>query len=148
MKIEGPKGPQGAGGARKAGAAAQPLDAAMFRGLMAATDVDDTAAMHAPKTIAQLDSLLALQALEDPTARATRRRMVKRSDDVLVALDRIRMGMLNGTMTVGDMINIADVVATHRERVQDPEMTALLDEIDLRAQVEIAKLRCALDAQA
>ena len=54
------------------------------------------------------------------------------------------MGLLTGTLTVGDIINVADVVASHREKVVDPQLTSLLDEIDLRAQVEIAKVSAAL----
>jgi hypothetical protein len=32
-------------------------------------------------------------------------------------------------------------VASHREKIDDPRLVAILDEIDLRAQVEIAKAR-------
>lgn len=144
MKIEGPKGPSSAGNVKKSGGVS-PFDAATFRGLMATGETENAAPTHAAQNIAQLDVLLAVQGAEDPGARAARRRMTRRSDDVLGALDCIRIGMLSGTMTVGDMINVADVVASHRERVLDPELTALMDEIDLRAQVEIAKMRCALD---
>lgn len=144
MKIEGPKGPNSTSGARKAGGVSS-ADAATFRGLMATDDAEIAAPAHAAQNITQLDALLALQGAEDPTARAARRRMTRRSDEVLHALDRIRLGMLTGTMSVGDMIDVADVVASHRERVHDPELTALMDEIDLRAQVEIAKMRLTLD---
>jgi hypothetical protein len=44
------------------------------------------------------------------------------------------------------VIDLADVVASHRERVSDPKLTAILDEIDLRAQIEIAKARKALES--
>ena len=43
------------------------------------------------------------------------------------------------------MIDVADVVASHRERIHDPALTAVMDEIDLRAQVELAKMRAALE---
>ena len=55
--------------------------------------------------------------------------------------------MLTGQLTVGHMIDIADVVASHRERINDPTLTSVMDEIDLRAQVELAKMRVALDAR-
>jgi hypothetical protein len=54
--------------------------------------------------------------------------------------------MLTGTLTVGNLLDIADVVASHRERIGDPQLAGLLDEIDLRAQIEIAKMKMALDA--
>ena len=57
---------------------------------------------------------------------------------------KVRVALLTGSLTVGHVIDIADVVAAHREKITDPEMSALLDEIDLRAQVEIAKMRVSL----
>lgn len=99
------------------------------------------------QSIAKVDALLAVQGAEDPTARASKQRMRRRSMTVLDELDKIRMAMLNGSLTVGHMIDIADVVASHRERVDDPSLTAIMDEIDLRAQVELAKMRVAMDAK-
>jgi len=76
---------------------------------------------------------------------ATRRKMVVRGDKILRQLDHLRLAMLTGNMSLGDMLDIADVVASHREDVTDAKMTAVLDEIDLRAQIEIAKMRKAMD---
>mgnify|MGYP000471717434 FL=1 len=97
------------------------------------------------QSITNVDALLAIQAAEDPTAGKSRRKMQQRANTILDELEDLRMAMLNGTMTVGHMINIADVVAEHRENVHDPSLTALMDEIDLRAQVELAKMRVVLD---
>ena len=105
-------------------------------------DAEATKAMH---SIAQVDALLSVQEAEDPTAHAAKQRMHRRSTTILGELDNIRMAMLNGNMTVGHMLDIADVVASHREKIADPVMTAIMDEIDLRAQVELAKIRVALD---
>lgn len=102
----------------------------------------------ATQSIAQVDALLAVQATEDPTERASRGRMHQRSQTVLDELEKIRMAMLSGSLTVGHMIDVADVVASHREKITDPALTAIMDEIDLRAQVELAKMRVAMDAAA
>ena len=104
-------------------------------------------ATNTTQSIAKVDALLAVQAADDPTARAAKQRARKRSMSVLDELDKIRMAMLNGSLTVGHMIDIADVVASHREKVDDPTLTSIMDEIDLRAQVELAKLRVAMDAE-
>lgn len=106
-------------------------------------------AAPAPQTrsIAKVDALLAVQATEDPMAGAARKRMRQRANSILDELDKLRMAMLSGNMTVGQMVDIADVVAAHRENVSDPALTAIMDEIDLRAQVELAKMRKSLDAQ-
>lgn len=144
MKVEGPRGPQQSGKTGKAGSVS-PGDASAFRGLMGTDEAFETAPATTTQQIAALDVLLAVQGVEDPLAKAARKRATLRSSDLLKGLERIRTGMLAGTLTVGHMIDIADVVASHRERIHDPELTGLLDEIDLRAQVEIAKMRRALD---
>ena len=104
----------------------------------------ETSGTSESQSIYNVDALLAVQAAEDPTQKAARKRMQQRASSILDELESIRMGLLTGTLTVGDIINVADVVASHREKVVDPQLTSLLDEIDLRAQVEIAKVSAAL----
>lgn len=103
-----------------------------------------TGATH---SIAHIDALLAAQESESPTERAARRRMHIRAGSILDELEDMRLALLTGRLTVGHVIDIADVVAQHREKIMDPRLTAVLDEIDLRAQIELAKMRMALDAR-
>ncbi len=141
MKIEGPYKPNTTSPSRKSGGSTgHSVDPSLFLGLMGAGEVADFSPSSATKNIAVLDAFLTVQSAEDPTERAARKRMVARADVILATLDDLRMGMLMGTLTVGHMIDVADVVAAHREKIHDPQLTAVLDEIDLRAQVEIAKL--------
>ncbi len=102
--------------------------------------------MSTAQSISQIDALLAVQGAEDPTERAARSRMQARSEKILDELEKVRMAMLSGTLTLGHMVEIADVIASHRERVQDPVLTDIMDEIDLRAQVELAKMKMAIKA--
>lgn len=115
---------------------------------MVTSGTQESAAATTSQSIAKVDSLLAVQATEDPTERAAKKRMRALGSSILHELDKIRMAMLNGSLTVGHMVDIADVVASHREKISDPELTSIMDEIDLRAQVELAKMRMALDKQA
>jgi hypothetical protein len=100
------------------------------------------------QSIVAVDALLAVQGAEDPTERASRGKMRQRAETILDGLDEIRSKMLQGSLTVGDMVGIADVVASHREKISDPKMTDLMDEIDLRAQVELAKMQMAMKTSA
>ena len=109
-----------------------------------ADQAQESAATTTTQSIAQVDALLAVQGTEDPTEREAKQRARQRANTILDELDKIRIAMLNGTLTVGHMVDIADVVASHRENVQDSAMTAIMDEIDVRAQVELAKMRFAL----
>jgi hypothetical protein len=144
MKIEGPGGPQGP--SKTKGKGKTEGSGGRF-GELISGGTQSAAPTQATYSIAQLDSLLALQGAEDPAHGAARKRARQRSNTILTELDKIRMAMLGGTLTVGHMIDVADVVASHREKIMDPAMTAIMDEIDLRAQVELAKMRMALEAQ-
>ena len=144
MKIQGPGKTSGPSKTNKKDKASSSDESF---GDMVSSRVGTRAPTGATKSIAMVDSLLAAQSVEDPTARAAKKRMRSRSMTVLDELEKLRMGMLSGSMTVGHMIDIADVVASHREKISDPSLTAIMDEIDLRAQVELAKMRVAMDRQ-
>ena len=145
MKVRGPGSTQGPAKTKKA-SDAQGSDSS-FGDLM--TGGAEQAATTSPtQSIAQVDALLAIQGAEDPTQGSARKRMRARADSLLGALDKLRDSLLSGNLTVGDMIDVADVVASHREKITDPGLTSIMDEIDLRAQVELAKMRVALDQKA
>lgn len=141
MKVEGPKKSQSASGAKKSsGAGAGSVDFSQY-----IKSGQESSAVSTAMTITNVDSLLAVQAAEDPAGRAARKHMRERSDRIIDGLEKIRLAMLTGNLTVGHMIDIADVVASHREKIQDSRLTDIMDEIDLRAQVELAKMRIALN---
>ena len=145
MKISGPDKTNKTSGAKKTGGASS-SGSTKFSGLLSVDETEETVHTSGAGAIARLDSLLAAQGAEDPAEKASKGRMRKRADSVLRGLDKIRLGILTGNISVGNLIDVADVVASHRERIQDPQLAAILDEIDLRAQIEIAKMRMALDA--
>src|SRR5688572_6830812 len=105
MKVEGPGKTQGAGSTKKSGSVSG-----------ADGSFEDFIA-HAPKqasgaaptrSIARVDALLSVQAAESPTERAARRKMRERGESILKELDRLRHSILTGTMTLGQVIDIAD----------------------------------------
>ncbi len=147
MKIQGPDQTNKAGSSKKSEKTKS--GGGIFSSFLGGSDdAQETTHTAASNTIARVDVLLAAQAAEDPAARASRQKMRRRADTILHELDKIRLGMLTGRLTVGNMIDIADVVASHREKIDDPQLAAILDEVDLRAQIEIAKMRQALDMRA
>lgn len=145
MKIEGPGQSKGISKTdKKAGSAS--AGGASFSSMIS-RGPSQAASSGNMQSIAQIDALLALQGAEDPTARKSKNALKLRANTILDMLDGVRLKMLGGQLTVGDMIDIADVVASHREKISDPVLTDIMDEIDLRAQVEIAKMRVGLEKQ-
>lgn len=142
MKIEGPSKTQKTSkskGTSKSGKANGTFGSMLTEG------TKETSGAGKTQSIAAVDALLAVQAADDKTENAAKGRMKERAADLLAKLDEIRLGLLTGDMNVGHIISIADVVASHREKISDPKLSGVLDEIDLRAQIEIAKMRRAIN---
>lgn len=100
-----------------------------------------TATVTGTAAAGTLDTLLAVQEAESSHERRARAR--RRANDLLEGLDQIRDGLLNGQISPERLDALASMVASHRDEVDDPHLAELLDEIELRVQVELAKLDCA-----
>lgn len=85
-----------------------------------------------------LDALLAVQEAESALERRARAR--RRANDLIEGLDQIRDGLLAGQISPERLDALSAMVATHRDEADDPHLTEILDEIELRVQVELAKL--------
>ena len=86
-----------------------------------------------------VDALLAIQEVEDATTGGRHARAQQWGGEVLDRLEAIRMGLLAGGIPVNELQNIANLVTKQREMVSDPRLQEILDEIELRARVELAK---------
>ena len=95
------------------------------------------ATSSAPK-LNPLDALLSLQEL--PDALAGRRRAVQRGNSLLDRLEDLRLGLLAGIVPRERLHQLAALAQSARDTVDDPRLAELLDHIDLRVAVELAKL--------
>ncbi len=85
-----------------------------------------------------LDALLAIQS-EDDVLTSRRRRQVKRSHDILDALDDIKVSVLSGDLDDEALLRLHGLIALHREDIEDNRLQGVLNEIETRAFVELAK---------
>jgi hypothetical protein len=98
----------------------------------------ETRATLAPKAAANIDALLALQGIEeDPTER--RRRSVQRGKGALDVLDDLKIGLLSGNLDAVTVNRLRDAAANLKSSSGDPGLDAVLSEIELRVEVELAK---------
>lgn len=97
-------------------------------------------AAEAPSSLGGIDALLLVQSVDEGGEREARRKMLRRGEDILDKLEEIRHGLLLGTVPKEKLMDLAQMVRGQRENCQDPRLAALLDEIELRAEVEVAKL--------
>ena len=88
--------------------------------------------------VTSVDSLLALQ--EVPDAMTGRSKGIMRAEDMLDHLDDIRLGLLMGAIPKNKLTSLVQVVRDQRDQVDDSRLATVLDEIEVRAAVELAKL--------
>jgi hypothetical protein len=88
-------------------------------------------------TVNSLDALLALQETLSPLER--RRRAVRRANKILDALDSLKLSMLGGEPTDVDLQSLQTAIKDARAETEDPELEALLEQVETRAAVELAK---------
>ena len=97
----------------------------------------ETRAAMAPKAAANIDALLAMQGIEDPTER--RKRSVQRGRGALDVLDALKIGLLSGNFDTSTVSRLRDAAANLKSSSGDPGLDAVLSEIELRVEVELAK---------
>jgi hypothetical protein len=103
-----------------------------------ASAMPETRASTAPKAAANIDALLALQGIEeDPVER--RRRSVQRGRGALDVLDDLKIGLLSGNFDASTVSRLRDAAANLKSTSGDPGLDAVLSEIELRVEVELAK---------
>jgi hypothetical protein len=85
-----------------------------------------------------IGGLLALQAAGEEIER--RQRAIRRGRGILDGLDRLKLKLLTGNVSAGDLLGIRSALMQQKDQVEDPALHDLLAQIDLRAEVELAKL--------
>lgn len=97
------------------------------------------AAVAPSKALAGLEALFALQ--EVPDATAGRKRALARGHKLLDRLDDLRLGLLLGHIARDKLAELARLAREGSQEVDDPTLREILSEIELRAEVELAKLQ-------
>jgi Class II flagellar assembly regulator len=91
-----------------------------------------------PGPIAALDSILALQDMGD--ASNGRSKGLIHGEQLLEILDSVRDGLLAGGIPRATLNRLAVAVTRRHDTFADPKLQDVLDQIELRAHVELAKL--------
>ena len=132
MRIYGPNGTtlgSPAGPARRTGPTGFSLPDA--------SATSDVRAAAAPRVTSGIDALLAMQGVEDPVER--RKRSVQRGKGALDVLDDLKIGLLSGNFDASTMSRLRAAAANLKSTSGDPGLDAVLSQIELRVEVELAK---------
>ena len=136
MKVTGPGGIGSASGARPArGAGGEGFRIITPEASGGASQASSVSAAHG---VMGVEALLALQDVGGPLER--KRRAVRRAGRILDVLDDLKVALLEGDLSGLDLDRLRRAVRDERDNTDDPNLEAVLDDIELRAAVEVAKL--------
>jgi hypothetical protein len=88
--------------------------------------------------ISGIEALMALQGVEDPAER--KRRSVTRGRHALDALEELKLGVLSGTLDPASLGRLKSAAEGLRDSSGDSNLDGVLAEIELRVEVELAKM--------
>ena len=86
------------------------------------------------------DAIFAAQMVNGEEEREKRRQMLRRGDTLLEKLEEIRDGLLLGYISKDKLIEISRYVRETKINTADEKLSELIGEIELRVEVELAKL--------
>jgi hypothetical protein len=116
-----------------------------FSSLLSLAESDETS--HAAKlsdiaAASPLSGMLALQEVSEEEIR--RKKLIKQGESMLDSLEQLRRKLLLGPLPMDVLHNIRHNLSLQRQSVADPHLIAIMDEIELRTAVELAKLEMAI----
>jgi hypothetical protein len=137
MKVSGTNGVGAAQGPAARGAAPA-ADGFSVSGSEAAAETAASTRVAGALGVNSIDALLTLQEVGGPTER--RRKAVRRAGLILDVLDDLKIGVLEGGIPPATLGRLIEAVRQERARTGDGKLEGVLDEIETRAAVELAKL--------
>jgi hypothetical protein len=141
MRVNGPTSTPPSGPARRAGA----KPAAGFAASGESDETRSAAGLTGAAGVASLGALLALQAADpDPERDATvSGRAARRAGGILDALEALKLALLEGRALNNRLGELAAATARAREATGDARLEAILNDVETRAAVELAKFAAA-----
>ena len=90
--------------------------------------------------VSSLDAIFATQMVDGVEERERRKKMIKRGKNLLDKLDEIRSALLVGYIAKDKLIEISRLVKEQKTMCEDERLLNIIAEIELRVEVELAKL--------
>lgn len=95
--------------------------------------------VHGAASVSGIDAIVALQSVDGPEDR--RRKAVETGGKILDLLDKVKIGLLSGNIRRDDLSRLKKMIEQQQDVLDDPGLSDVLKQIDLRARVEMAKLK-------
>ncbi|MCW5699005.1 MAG: hypothetical protein KIT00_04115 [Rhodospirillales bacterium] len=99
-------------------------------------DHDTASSVHASGSVA---GLLSVQEAANATDEKSRRRVVQHGENILEQLEQLRRDVLTGNVSPDRLATLSQTLRARSEATEDPLLQEIIDEIELRAAIELAK---------
>ena len=133
MKIDGTSAVGGAGKVKKTGSTGDGTFSKMLDG------IGGDAEVGALTGTSRINPISFIQAIEGDE-RSKKRKMVDDGEELLDELLKIRDSLLFGKITVENLRGVQEKISKIEANCDDPALNEIVEEIKIRASVELAKL--------
>lgn len=100
----------------------------------------DASHIEGASAAAPVDAIFATQTIGEEEERQLRKRAIKRSENILEKLEAIREGIIRGYISKDKLMETARFIREKKEITTDKKLIDIMEEVELRAEVELAKL--------
>ena len=114
--------------------------ASQVRSVVSAGDVEGAHAAEGTAPVGAMESILAAQEVPDALDGPSKGILARYGDQLLDHLDELRLEILSGAISKDKLAQLAQMLRQKRQTCDDARLNAIIDEIELRVEVEVAKL--------
>lgn len=117
-----------------------------FADLLGAAGTDDAAAATPLEHVTGTTAVGGMLSMQEVTEEVTRRKILtKQAHTMLDVLEELRRRLLSGNIPATMLQDLNRQLSTQKQSVSDPHLISIIEDIELRVAVELAKLEKATD---
>lgn len=140
MKVSKTGGATGPDSTRKKSKQAE-SDSGFADALKSASGAEGAEQAQSTSSVGHVDAILAVQQTADATDHKSRGLMMDYGNEMLDRLEQLRISILSGAISKERLQDMAKRLRERTSNSDDPRLNDLINDIELRVEVEIAKLR-------
>lgn len=116
-----------------------------FADLLAASSADDTPPVAQMADVGATSAVAGMLALQEITEEEVRRKkLAQHGHNMLESLENLKYRLLEGQLSASDLLAMNNQLLIKRQYVTDPALMDIIDDIELRLAVELAKIETAM----
>jgi hypothetical protein len=136
-KVEGPGGVRNSSPVKRTGKTGAAGSTTFAKHMEDEESIAPVSGVSTLGAVGGVGAILGVQEVGDATERAAKGR--KRANMLLDQLDDLRIALINGVLSKEQLLRLSAMVQHEKVQIDDPRLSQILDDIDLRARVELAK---------